>query len=373
MHSTHTQLAAVLILIGAASLRGDRLILNNGQTVEGLVSQETADAVVLDFGVGSTRVNRTKIARIDYSTAEERDRIRNAWTRKYFLHRSFVPKGQEEVAGTFRELLDRRISAVQAHRAVADGDERLRVLSKNEEGLERNALALSAGLSAIRGDPRDVEGYNALVVSNNAARSDLALLQHEIETVNKKRQTATETISGYLRDLAAFRQQLDARAMTASASTNQDLRLFLRRLEEALRESESETFSTTVHLRRQGGCAVTAATVNGNCQGTFVVDTGADALTISGAFARRLGVGAGSNATPSKVTLADGTTVDAKAVLLDSVQVGEARVERVEAVVLEQPPARDVDGLLGMSFLRHFVARIDGSTGKLVLTRFAPK
>jgi len=73
------------------------------------------------------------------------------------------------------------------------------------------------------------------------------------------------------------------------------------------------------------------------------------------------------------VTLADGSRVTAKPVMLDSMQVGDARVEQVPAMVLPNSPAPGMDGLLGMSFLQEFSIHFDAANQRLILQRFRPE
>jgi aspartyl protease family protein len=124
--------------------------------------------------------------------------------------------------------------------------------------------------------------------------------------------------------------------------------------------------------RDGGGNTVVPVRVNGRADGRFIVDTGASVVTMSEDFARRAGIGDGERTT-AEAMLADGRKVTASAVLLSSVQTGEARGERIAAVILPGPPAPGLDGLLGMSFLGRFVMHLDGAAGRLTLREFKPE
>ena len=89
---------------------------------------------------------------------------------------------------------------------------------------------------------------------------------------------------------------------------------------------------------------------------------------LSKQLADRLGVKPREELGEIEATVADGRTVKAEAVLLDSIAVGKARVERTPAAVLPFSES-EVDGLLGMSFLKHFVVQVDGKNDLLILER----
>jgi len=108
-------------------------------------------------------------------------------------------------------------------------------------------------------------------------------------------------------------------------------------------ESGAQTASLHADLR---GHFLTTASVNG-VPLTFLLDTGASVVALTGESARRAGVRL-ENAEATQVQTANGTAT-AWRVHLNSIQLGAIRLNMVEAVVIDSPllPAN----LLGMSFL----------------------
>ncbi|OUR73629.1 clan AA aspartic protease [Methylophaga sp. 41_12_T18] len=101
-----------------------------------------------------------------------------------------------------------------------------------------------------------------------------------------------------------------------------------------------------VSLWPTNGMYLTPGTVNGFSV-DFLVDTGASAIAINAATAKRLGLDYKSS-TPVGVKTASGITL-AYPVKLDVVQVGEIKLYNVQAMVLDgAEPSR---ALLGMTFL----------------------
>lgn len=90
---------------------------------------------------------------------------------------------------------------------------------------------------------------------------------------------------------------------------------------------------------------------------TMLVDTGANIVALSREHAEHLGLDYRNNA--SQVAVTASGQVRAFPVILNSIQIGDIRVDRVEASVIDSN--FPVDVLLGMSFLRHVrVSEIDG-------------
>ncbi len=106
----------------------------------------------------------------------------------------------------------------------------------------------------------------------------------------------------------------------------------------------------------------TAGIINGRPV-QFLVDTGANLVTLSQVHAARLGVDY-RHGRPGTVITAQGTT-EARQVLLPYIQVEGLRVEAVEAVVILGEFPEDV--LLGMSFLRHL--SMETTAGTMLLRR----
>ena len=127
-----------------------------------------------------------------------------------------------------------------------------------------------------------------------------------------------------------------------------------------------------VPFETDGPHAIVTARINNRVDARLLLDTGATLVQISEALARRLNLQL-PDEPKLKVTLADGSEARVKPVVLDSIQVADARAERVGGIVSPSEPSPGVDGLLGMSFLQEFDVRLDGAGHKLILKRFDPK
>ncbi|MBU4312260.1 MAG: retroviral-like aspartic protease family protein [Candidatus Omnitrophica bacterium] len=81
----------LFVLISETS--SDTIHLKNGRKMEGLIKKETEDAVWLDLGIGSVKFRREEIERVDRSSSEEADVIRQEWQKNEDLE---IEAGEKE-------------------------------------------------------------------------------------------------------------------------------------------------------------------------------------------------------------------------------------------------------------------------------------
>jgi len=119
----------------------------------------------------------------------------------------------------------------------------------------------------------------------------------------------------------------------------------------------------------KGRFGVVDAELEGAVTAALLVDTGASMVVISRKIADQLGFDESRIEGKMHVVLADGSLTTAKRITLKSVIVGSSRVKNVEAAITEDPGS-GIDGLLGMSFLKHFHVKMDAKDNCLVLEKY---
>ena len=124
--------------------------------------------------------------------------------------------------------------------------------------------------------------------------------------------------------------------------------------------------STSVTLEPHGSAYIAKVELDGKAKGEFLIDTGATYTLISPKMAKKLRIRKGEGYAAT-FTVADGRTVEGRVVLLDEIRVGRAKVYDTEVAILDTFGDTGLDGLLGMSFLRHFKFKIDHQESKMVL------
>lgn len=122
-----------------------------------------------------------------------------------------------------------------------------------------------------------------------------------------------------------------------------------------------------VPLEREGSSYYVTARINRRHKARLLLDTGATSVQISPALARRLGIDL-DGAERVRCILADGSTTTARVATLREVRLRrKIKVEDVRALVLDHDQTDDSDGLLGMSFLGHFIFQFDPANDALIL------
>ena len=111
---------------------------------------------------------------------------------------------------------------------------------------------------------------------------------------------------------------------------------------------------------------------NGKITRSLVLDSGASYICLTADTAKMLDMIPGADSEVMKMQLADGKLVDARHMVIKSVRVGQFTVENVDCAVL---PADLVaaDNLLGGSFLKNFIYKIDPQAGELHLSQIGGK
>lgn len=117
-----------------------------------------------------------------------------------------------------------------------------------------------------------------------------------------------------------------------------------------------------IPFRRQGGLMLVDVRLNDLVTAPFYIDTGASGISLPASVAQQLGIRTGPDTRYVQVYTANGLTTRAVTVL-DSVELGAARVEHLEATV---NPTMEV-GLLGGSFFNNFVYHVDAAASVITL------
>jgi len=123
-----------------------------------------------------------------------------------------------------------------------------------------------------------------------------------------------------------------------------------------------------VKLTKRGNGLTTSVLLNRKVREELIVDTGATDTVISSSLAKKIGIqtAKGKNVL---CQVADGRTVNGKQINIREVRVGGAKVYNVQAIVLDSGEIGNSPGLLGMSFLKNFVFKVDTEKETLVLQK----
>jgi predicted aspartyl protease len=118
-----------------------------------------------------------------------------------------------------------------------------------------------------------------------------------------------------------------------------------------------------------GGALVVPARINGSADARLLVDTGSTWTLLSPKLASQLELPIGLNTRRSVVVLAGGQEVAVPRVRVASVKLGPVAVENLYIGVYELfPTIPEIQGVVGMDFLRHFRVSIDPREPRLLLS-----
>ncbi len=356
----------VVLSTGLGVCYADKINISNGGSFSGLIIEDTKKHIVLDLGTGTMNLDRKYIKSISYSSDVERGEIKKQWRKKHFLNKKFVPAGHEDAVAAFRKLLLQRDVAARASRAMLTSKRKENIYLKKVEELKSEIIQTRLRLEKT--SKLDVDAYNKLVHKVNTLTTETSLMVDQVEEFSADSSLQTSVISSYLTKLLGFEELVRMRRNALTADADSDVLSFYDGLLGRLAEFDGEFAKNRIKSRQRGGSTLVTVVMNGKVSGEFVLDTGAELVAMSEEFAVRLGFG--SSVLPIvEMTVADGRKVNARAVLLKSVKLGDAYSENVPAVIMPRETSSGYDGLLGMSFLRDYLVQLDGANGNLILRR----
>ena len=278
-----------------------------------------------------------------------------------------------------KELIGMSVSLGQLRIAQLNAESRIVALKQEDVQLNAKMANTTA--------PRE---SNRLIGLINANRSAMQLLQKDINSLDKKiseRQSfmnkASEEFVQYVLDIREFSDSLDEKGKQLNgadefvdllaeieSTLGRSMKPIgesrtLARMRANLSKLESVVMTDTIPLQNNGsGTFKAAVSLNGQEAIELVVDSGASLVTVPARLAAQLKIDVGPNARPIRMTIADGSTISGKLVILDSVRMGKFVATNVECAVLG-PEAVNAPNLLGMSFLGNFKFELDAAKSEL--------
>lgn len=363
-------IVALFLVGGPQPAVSDTIHLKNGRSIDGVISRETADDIVLSLGVGTTTIRKSKIKFIERTESAQNSKIEDEWRKKHYLNRKYVPHDLVGLVGNYRKLLAQRDGTILVRRRASRTGAKKAALMKEIRILLSKLVVASKKMKDASPD-MDRDAYNKIVFEVNARRGEMTIKQAEHDELVELEGKALEALSSYMGSLSSFTVQFDEKRRE-KRDGGKDTAYLFKKISAKLVSLAAEFKNVSVDSTRRGNSTIVTAIINNRIPGRFVLDTGASVVTISETFAARLGLDL-TGRQSREMVLANGAKVMAVSLELKSVQLGGARVEHVSAVVMPSQPGERIDGLLGMSFLRNFVLSLDGATGKLLLKQFKPR
>ncbi len=348
----------------------DMIYLKMGE-IEGIIEKEDQNTVVLNIGAGTITLEKKDIKYIQRYIPSEQNELKERWKYKYFTRPEFIPAYLQDIAIEFNRLEGLRDAAIKAKIEQDKASEEIKRLDNELKELQANLAGASNRLASCK--PKDNQKeYNSLVEEFNSLVAKIKLLEYNKDGLHKQLGALDKKTTEYVNDLNLFRKKFkDVYAALGEESKEQN-RYFFAGINKKLNELDNDFTRHVIDYDRHGSNIVVEAVLNDLVKAHLVVDTGASLVIISSEIADKLGLDTGRKESFILVTLADGREIKANPVILESLKVKDAELKNVRAAVLENKAPTQKDGLLGMSFLENFVAKIDAKGNRLILEEFNP-
>ncbi len=201
------------------------------------------------------------------------------------------------------------------------------------------------------------------VLTDSPVQLDKCAKLFEDSVINPQ-STNSQSRSG-LRQPPSLQNQQDDLEQLEETDENTEYS-FIDELDDPSEDEESDV--VIIPVTSYGGSLLVKVQLNNTRTAQLILDTGATMTVLSNNVALDLGLIANTNTQITTVNTAGGP-VQVNVTKIASIQAGTAQVTNVDVAIHDLPdgPA-GIDGLLGMSFLNHFLVTLDTTKGKLHLT-----
>jgi len=232
--------------------------------------------------------------------------------------------------------------------------------------------------------------YNELVNAGNALITEQDELAHFIQCKEKELNKLGDPSDDYINTLVSAADKMEAAARQYdSLATDEEVKAALTAINQrpgpkvrlgpssqfnselpGIRKLREMVRGSVIKLNVQpGGIPEANVVINGKLNVLMAVDTGASSMTLTSDVARKLGLKIDGNTPVTKSYSADGKPTETRVVMLESVRLGQYTVENVRCIVY--PPSVEGSNLLGGTFLRNFICRVDLAAKELHMTQVA--
>ncbi len=346
----------------------DMIYLKNGKQVEGVVIAEDDTTVTVNIGFGKVTFQRKNISRIVKYAHQKQVELKKELGYKYFGQPEFIPKDLKEMINHLKEIEELKGSATDAKNEKNKINEKIAELESKIDKSNKELAKVSKKLSTsrIEGSP---EEYNALIKRFYSLEGEIKMSEYERDELKKETPLLDAKIAKYVAELNGFRKKF---AKEYSKQAEGEQKRILDIIQKKIEAMGVDFTKYTVAYDFSGSNIVVKTLLNELVPANLILDTGASVVVISKNIANKLNLSPDDKNTQAYVTLADGRQVKANMAFLESIQVGKLEAKNIRTAVLEHEEAASGDGLLGMSFLKNFMLKIDPSGKQLILEEFNP-
>ena len=347
----------------------DLVLLKNGQNIEGIVEDESSETCTVNIGSGKVILQKIDIYKIEKYSFRDQSKLREKWKSEHFRQPEYIPQSLKSMIESFEKLEDLRSEAIKNKKNKDLAKNEIDKYEKEITELNDDLTEASQKLSIFR--PEDnMNDYNVLVKKFNSLQAKIKFRENKKDVLVKSTQILDKNIANYINELIFFSRRLEQEYVFKKHET--DELYLLEKVQNAINKMKDDFTTHTVSFTGSSSNIMVNVLINDLVRANFVLDTGASLVVISRDIANKLGIGIRREESSIFITLADGRKVSANIVTIKSLRIGRIEGKDIEAAVLDYEENSDLEGLLGMSFLKQFMINIDAKNGKLNIEEFTP-
>lgn len=366
-------ITVILIIVLCSSALSDVIYFKGGGKIEGVIKERTNERIVIDVGTGTMSVGLDEVDRVEEAASNEVELLKQKKVGYEIERGEWAPNGYDDIKMLYRSAKNDRKALREAVRdsesVKSDISQKEKKISELLDILDKKGQELKTVDLA-----QNVVKYNSIVAEMNSLNARIDKEKNKIKSYYEEERDLSANLARlanrYRSSLQLFKDALTKRKNYLSEdgfSSNE--KYFFETMYNKMQEMESDFKRDVVLYTPEGNHVIVDALINNNISARLMVDTGASIVLISTDVAYRLGIEYGGIDRDMEIMMADGRSAKAKPIILESVKVGDAEVNKVQAAILEKGTIGGEDGLLGMSFLSHFVIQVDSASNKLILER----
>ncbi len=361
----------IVLIFMATNCLADTVLLKNKDSINGIVIEEEEDSVVIDVGFGTVVLLRAEIESIKKSSEAARARLRKEWQKSHFKSFPAPTAREQELVDNFEELIYKKRQIRKNNAEKENIAEKISALRKDTSQLQDELYALSEKIEAGR-NKKDIRKYNFLIVKFNTFSKELKDAVDELDKLQIEHEKASEAVAKYINQFMQLKKLFEKKYenLVAVDTLTLEQKKFYEKIAEKLNKLQQGIRQERIKFARQKGHVVIEAIINDKAGIMMMIDTGATMTVISREVAQRLDIDYDKLKKDVKLTGIGGQPLSAKFIILKSIKIGDVRARNVEAVIIKDKTFKDVDGLLGMSFLKKFSFSIDRKKQSLVFNFF---
>ncbi|MEK7232574.1 MAG: retropepsin-like aspartic protease [Elusimicrobiota bacterium] len=353
-------LLAFALTIGIPA-RADVVYLKNGNRMEGEIIGRTATQITLDFGYGSTLLDKADIAKIVRADKTQALRTDMKLKLRRYAAGLVVPKGGERLDKLYRAAQSTREKALDARTLSRDLDEEFTQLQESLPELKADYASQSADLGRVDAGS-DPSAYNRRVGEINKIGASIQTAELRLEEIDRLKKVAGIQRHDYLEN---YRHLEDYVRGEGAGLLKQEAEYYAW-LRDELAAMTSDFHRNEVPAEKDAGGVFVKVLLNGKVTVRLLVDTGASTTLLYKEAITRLALPPDARVGVGESRVADGRTIKTDIHRLASMSVGRSEVKNV--LVGSSPVSEQgFDGLLGMTFLGQFIVRVDATHGRLIL------